>query len=247
MAGHGGGAWKVAYADFVTAMMAFFMVMWIVAQSKPVKQAIAQYFNDPWKTATKPSGNSSGGYPMLPGKKPNRLPGGERRHGAPPVRRGDSDGTGARATVQMDRDAATEDHAGMLAVHKGTSPCVGTLIVFPESSDQLSDAAKETLERLAPELRGLPNKIEIRGHATRRPVKPGGPPQDAWSLSYARCIATMKFLEQQGVDQNRMRLSQGGSFEPYSLSVVPAKLAYNSRVEVYMLNEIAEDTMGTPE
>ena len=47
MAGHGGGAWKVAYADFVTAMMAFFMVMWICAQSKPVKQAISQYFNDP--------------------------------------------------------------------------------------------------------------------------------------------------------------------------------------------------------
>jgi chemotaxis protein MotB len=52
MAGHGGGAWKVAYADFVTAMMAFFMVMWIVAQSKPVKQAIAQYFNDPWKLSS---------------------------------------------------------------------------------------------------------------------------------------------------------------------------------------------------
>ena len=47
MAGKGGGAWKVAYADFVTAMMAFFMVMWLVAQSKPMKQAIAAYFNDP--------------------------------------------------------------------------------------------------------------------------------------------------------------------------------------------------------
>ena len=38
MAGKGGGAWKVAYADFVTAMMAFFLVMWIVGQDKPVKQ-----------------------------------------------------------------------------------------------------------------------------------------------------------------------------------------------------------------
>src|SRR3954469_3956113 len=47
MAGAGGGAWKVAYADFVTAMMAFFMVMWIVGQSKPVKEAVAGYFNDP--------------------------------------------------------------------------------------------------------------------------------------------------------------------------------------------------------
>jgi flagellar motor protein MotB len=43
----GGGAWKVAYADFVTAMMAFFLVMWICAQDQKIKQAIARYFNNP--------------------------------------------------------------------------------------------------------------------------------------------------------------------------------------------------------
>src|SRR3712207_4486614 len=45
--GHHGGAWKVAYADFVTAMMAFFLVLWIVGQSKEVKQAVAGYFRNP--------------------------------------------------------------------------------------------------------------------------------------------------------------------------------------------------------
>ena len=45
--GHHGGAWKVAYADFVTAMMAFFLVMWLVAQSNAVKAAVAGYFRDP--------------------------------------------------------------------------------------------------------------------------------------------------------------------------------------------------------
>jgi chemotaxis protein MotB len=44
---HHGGAWKVAYADFVTAMMAFFLVMWILGLSKPVREAIASYFKDP--------------------------------------------------------------------------------------------------------------------------------------------------------------------------------------------------------
>jgi chemotaxis protein MotB len=43
----GGGAWKVAYADFVTAMMAFFMVMWLIAQDQDKKEAITRYFNDP--------------------------------------------------------------------------------------------------------------------------------------------------------------------------------------------------------
>ena len=45
--GHHGGAWKVAYADFVTAMMAFFLVMWLVTQSDAVKKAVEGYFNDP--------------------------------------------------------------------------------------------------------------------------------------------------------------------------------------------------------
>ena len=45
--GHHGGAWKVAYADFVTAMMAFFLVLWIVGQSRPVKAGVAGYFRDP--------------------------------------------------------------------------------------------------------------------------------------------------------------------------------------------------------
>jgi flagellar motor protein MotB len=47
MAGKGGGSWKVAYADFVTAMMAFFLVMWLSAQDQSVKTAVASYFSRP--------------------------------------------------------------------------------------------------------------------------------------------------------------------------------------------------------
>ena len=54
MAGKGGGSWKVAYADFVTAMMAFFLVMWIGAQDVKVKQAVANYFVDPSGASKKP-------------------------------------------------------------------------------------------------------------------------------------------------------------------------------------------------
>src|SRR5256885_6638444 len=57
--GHHGGAWKVAYADFVTAMMAFFLVMWLVTQSKDTKAAVAGYFRDP--------GAFSGSKNILPG------------------------------------------------------------------------------------------------------------------------------------------------------------------------------------
>ena len=53
--GHHGGAWKVAYADFVTAMMAFFLVMWIGAQDQKTRQSVANYFVDPAGAAKKPS------------------------------------------------------------------------------------------------------------------------------------------------------------------------------------------------
>jgi chemotaxis protein MotB len=58
--GHHGGAWKVAYADFVTAMMAFFLVMWLVSQSKPVRAGVGGYFRDPVAFA-------EGGRGVLPG------------------------------------------------------------------------------------------------------------------------------------------------------------------------------------
>jgi chemotaxis protein MotB len=51
VAGKGGGSWKVAYADFVTAMMAFFLVMWISGQDQKIRQAVSHYFNDPFSTS----------------------------------------------------------------------------------------------------------------------------------------------------------------------------------------------------
>ena len=64
-AGHHGGAWKVAYADFVTAMMALFIVLWLMNSSKPVQEAVGGYFRDPYGTAqnsgTKPAGASETG------------------------------------------------------------------------------------------------------------------------------------------------------------------------------------------
>ena len=101
MAGHGGGAWKVAYADFVTAMMAFFMVMWITAQSRPVKTAIAQYFKNPYGSAN----NTKGEY-LYMAEKPGEtslmiqpeigLGGGDRSHGQPSQTAEGRQGKGSR-------------------------------------------------------------------------------------------------------------------------------------------------------
>lgn len=59
-AGHHGGAWKVAYADFVTAMMALFIVLWLLNSSKQVQEAVGGYFKDPTGTSKKVGSNMMG-------------------------------------------------------------------------------------------------------------------------------------------------------------------------------------------
>src|ERR1700758_5595185 len=65
-AGHHGGAWKVAYADFVTAMMSLFIVLWLLNTSNPVKKAIAGYFRDPSGTSAQTGSDQSGASDNLP-------------------------------------------------------------------------------------------------------------------------------------------------------------------------------------
>ena len=77
----GGGAWKVAYADFVTAMMAFFLVMWITSQSADVKKAIGGYFNDPWGSFSETTTSDVKAPTGLKGDMP--LADNARRHSAP--------------------------------------------------------------------------------------------------------------------------------------------------------------------
>jgi len=224
MAGKGGGAWKVAYADFVTAMMAFFLVMWIVAQNKPVKEAVAQYFKDPLGTAGHPSGPRSpfgpgGGLPDL--KAP---PKGPRAFGHGPAK---SETKGAPGKGGAPLEGSPE----------GEPSLVGARVSFAEDSAELTDEARRRLEEMAAVLAGKPNKIEIRGHATGRPLPAGSPYADAWQLSYARCYATFMFLQRLGVEPNRMRLSQAGSYEPVSQPDRDDWVGENSRVEVFMLGE----------
>ena len=211
MAGKGGGAWKVAYADFVTAMMAFFLVMWITGQSKAVKQAIAKYFQDPWKTLAKPSGDSNGGSSLLPGK-PGQTTGIERTPPGPHSMGRASAGPESKQPKDKKdkKKAVVVSKPSLLAIHSGDEGTVGIMVVFAEDSAELDDAGKEQLRRLLPEYRGKPHKIEIRGQAANRPLSPGHSDTSAWELSYARCRSTMKFLVDNGIEPERIRLSQGG-------------------------------------
>jgi chemotaxis protein MotB len=251
MAAKGGGAWKVAYADFVTAMMAFFLVMWIVAQSTSIKRAVAHYFNDPRGLTDKPGSGS----PLLPSNQPNEPTGPSLLQSVQPGVPGGAERLFTKRTsVPQDHKPpdpnlkeVLTDRSNLYVIHNGDRSCAGTMILFPEGSSTLDAAAKDRLLRLVEEIRGKPNKLEIRGHATRRPPSAESAAQDPWQLSYARCLAVKQFLEEHDIDPQRIRLSQGGPYEPYSIQVDSSKQAFNSRVEIYVLDEYSEDLMGTPE
>ena len=229
MAG-GGGAWKVAYADFVTAMMAFFMVMWLVGQKPQVKEAIAQHFSDPYGEHADADEHSDG----VP-------PNGRGRHG-----KKHGEAAHIPSPSENPEDPATRTPR-ILTLHDNERTDVGAVLPFEIDSAELTEEGKIRLKEILPKLLGMPHKIEVRGHCSGRLPGPECPYRDAWQLSYARAVATLKFLESSGISAERIRLSQAGHYEPFTIAEDTHKQIRNERVEVYLLNEFAADLQGTKE
>ena len=238
MAG-GGGAWKVAYADFVTAMMAFFMVMWLTAQSPEVKKAIGGYFQDPWGT----SQESTSPTMMSPSGINGNAPFGDSSTGVLPNR-----------FPQANQENATEKEAGAASVWQqkqkvhllsNTDRNLPALVVnFGETSADLSTVAQKRLSDLLPALVGKQNKIELRAHSTRRPLPKDSKFQDHWQLCFERSTATMQFLIAHGVEMDRIRLSQTASYEPLTTRLESSWQDENNCVEVFLLTEFASQSPG---
>ncbi|HEX4413268.1 MAG TPA: flagellar motor protein MotB [Lacipirellulaceae bacterium] len=239
MAG-GGGAWKVAYADFVTAMMAFFMVMWLTAQSPEVKKAIGGYFQDPWGT----SAENSTPTLQTPAGLTGNVPFADSASGILPNR-----------WPQANQDNATEKQPGAASVWQQkqkvflmttTDRNLPALVVnFGDSSAELTPASEQRLNDLLPALVGKQNRIELRAHSTRRPLPKDSTFRDHWQLCYERSLAVMKFLVQHSVEPERVRLSQAAAFEPLTTRLESSFQDENNCVEVFLLTETSGKTAGT--
>jgi chemotaxis protein MotB len=229
MAGKGGGAWKVAYADFVTAMMAFFMVMWISAQNKPLKQAVARYFEDPFGTSKDPQSASLSGPVGAITIGPYETGRGPSRNATNPALKSDAEND--------QKPGGLAKPPRLLVFNPADRPRKGTNVPFPEDTAELDAAGRAYLDALVPLIMGKANKIEIRGHASRKPLPEGAPFKDNWQLSYARCQAVMAYLVEKGIAAERIRLSQAAEHEPYTLRRKRYWQAQNARVEVFPLSE----------
>jgi len=143
-------------------------------------------------------------------------------------------------------EAPVGEHPRVLIVRPGTKAGIGTVVFFDEESAELNEENKTALRQLAATIEGKPQKIEVRGHTSRRPVSRTLGFRDNWELAYARSRAVTQYLQEVvKIDPARFRISVAEGNEPIHLGTDPDKLRQNSRVEVYMLNEVVADSTGT--
>ena len=150
---------------------------------------------------------------------------------------------------------ATEKEAGAASVWQqkqkvhllaNTDRNLPALVVnFDEASAELPPAAQKRLTDLLPALVGKRNKIEIRAHSTRRPLPAGSPFRDHWQLCYERSLSTMRFLETNGIEPERIRLSQSAAYDPLTTRFEAAWQDENNCVEVFLLTEVVDIVPGT--
>jgi chemotaxis protein MotB len=144
--------------------------------------------------------------------------------------------------------APVGDHPRVIIVRPGTKTAIGTVIRFAEDSSELTAAHRQRLAEQAVVIQGKPQKIEVRGHTSHKPVMRDGKLRDNWDLAYERSRNTMQYLvEKLDIDARRIRMSVAGPNEPTHIGTDPDKLADNPRVEVYLLDEVITDLIGTKE
>jgi chemotaxis protein MotB len=184
--GHHGGAWKVAYADFVTAMMALFIVLWLLNSSKQIQVAVGGYFKDPTGTSKKVGSNMQGAGENFVLTRDNMPKLKEQLQ---------------QAMRQMSDFEQLKSHIEMTVTAEGlrielSESASGTF--FDSGSAKLKPDGAELLIKLAQEVGSLPNKLSIEGHTDSQPYAPSAT-YGNWELSADRANAARRVMQANGV------------------------------------------------
>jgi chemotaxis protein MotB len=194
--GHHGGAWKVAYADFVTAMMSLFIVLWLLSSSKKVQEAVGGYFKDPTGTSAKIGSTLAGAGENFTLTKDNM-----------PKLKDQLE----QKIHQMTDFEKLKNHIEMTVTSEGLrielmESATGTL--FKSGSPQLNADGRELLIILAQELGKLPNKVSIEGHTDSKPYATSGNYSN-WELSTDRANSTRRLMQANGLGANQVTQVRG--------------------------------------
>jgi chemotaxis protein MotB len=198
--GHHGGAWKVAYADFVTAMMALFIVLWLTSQSDPVKKAVAGYFNDPKGLSTLLGTTLTGtGKGATPAPEQNQ----KQLEALKEKLEQEIQSIKELEKLKKQIEITITPEGLRIELLEGKD---GTF--YQSGSAKLSPNGQELLALLAKELKTLPNQLQIEGHTDATPYS-----NDAdygnWELSADRANSARRLLQQDGVRTDQVTQVRG--------------------------------------
>jgi chemotaxis protein MotB len=194
--GHHGGAWKVAYADFVTAMMSLFIVLWLMSASKPIQEAVGGYFRDPSGTADKKGSAVAGAGENFVLTKDNM-----------PKLKDQLE----QKIREMDDFEKLKNHVEMTVTNEGLrielmESAAGTF--FDSGSSKLNADGNELLIALSQELSKLPNKLSIEGHTDSKPYVGKGNYSN-WELSTDRANAARRLMQASGIGPDQITQVRG--------------------------------------
>jgi chemotaxis protein MotB len=194
--GHHGGAWKVAYADFVTAMMALFIVLWLLNSSKQVQEAVGGYFKDPTGTSKKVGSNMIGAGENFVLTRDNMPKLKEQLQ---------------QAMKQVSDFEKLQSHIEMTVTTEGlrielSESASGTF--FDSGSAELKSEGADLLITLAQELGKLPNKLSIEGHTDSQPYAPSAT-YGNWELSSDRANAARRVMQANGIRADQVTQVRG--------------------------------------
>ena len=216
----GAPEWIVSFADMVTILMAFFVILYSMAGVKDTAQEEAMMRSlrlnlGPLKSMLAP----------LISKK-------SKFAATTSIPQGGEGGAQAREAAQT----------RVARVAPGDPTAAGGMLDFEADGLDLSAENQRQLAGIARVLAGKGQTVEIRGHASRRPLAADSPYRDAWDLAFARCRKTMDLLAAEGIEPARMRLSVS-PLPPQTFAGEDAAPALrDARVEVFMLGEFSQQT-----
>jgi chemotaxis protein MotB len=225
--GHHAGAWKVAYADFVTAMMALFIVLWLMNASKQVQLAVGGYFKDPrgFAKVVGTNKNGAGDYVALKKEDMQKLKDELLRsiHRVDPL-----DKLKNQIEITITQEGLRIE---LMESAKGT--------FFELGSDKPTPALIELLKVLSQELGKLPNRLSIEGHTDSKPFS-GSRTYDNWDLSSDRANEARRMMQSEGIQPGQVSQVRGFADQRLRLPQQPEDPS-NRRISLIVQYQIKDD------
>jgi chemotaxis protein MotB len=233
--GHHGGAWKVAYADFVTAMMALFIVLWLMNSSKQIQVAVGGYFKDPTGTSKKVGSNQIGSGENFTLTKDDMPKLKEELQKA------------VRQVTNFDK---LKNQIEMTITSEGLriellESSTGTF--FESGKPGLNDDGRELLVALAEQLGKLPNRISIEGHTDAKPYATNRD-YGNWELSADRANSARRIMQAAGLNSNQISQVRGYADQKLRVPGNPLEPS-NRRISLivqYIVKDEDEDAIHPP-